>query len=204
MHIYIIGDNMDINKIKDRIKNKNSNKKSNNYLKKLLIKSMVLLVIFLITIILIKSNDKNKEWIEKNILSKNISFASIKTLYTKYFGNVLPLDSYLSTETVFNEKLTYKEINKYKDGISLTVDNNYLVPVIYSGIVTFIGDKEEYGKTIIIESDNVIIWYSNIENTTIKLYDYVEKGSYLGETINDKLYLLFKKDGKVVNYKEYI
>lgn len=204
MHIYIIGDNMDINKIKDRIKNKNSNKKSNNYLKKLLIKSMVLLVIFLITIILIKSNDKNKEWIEKNILSKNISFASIKTLYTKYFGNVLPLDSYLSTETVFNEKLTYKEINKYKDGISLTVDNNYLVPVIYSGIVTFIGDKEEYGKTIIIEADNVIIWYSNIENTTIKLYDYVEKGNYLGETINDKLYLLFKKDGKVVNYKEYI
>lgn len=193
---------MDINKVKDRIKNKN--KKSNNYLKKMLIKSMALLVAFLITIILIKSNDKNKEWIEKNILSKNISFSSIKTLYTKYFGDVLPLDSYLSTETVFNEKLTYKEINKYKDGISLTVDNNYLVPVIYSGIVTFIGDKEEYGKTIIIESDNVIIWYSNIENTTIKLYDYVEKGSYLGETINDKLYLLFKKDGKVVNYKEYI
>lgn len=192
---------MDIDKIKNRIKNKSNN--NNLYFKKLLIRLMILIIMFLSVLILIKNNTY-KEWINKNILSKNFSFASIKSFYTKYFGNVLPFDTYLNDTQVFNEKLVYKDINKYKDGISLTVENNYLVPIQYSGIVTFIGEKEDYGKTIVIESDNITIWYSNIDNYSVKLYDNVEAGKYLGETIDNKLYLVFKKDGEIVDYKEYI
>lgn len=199
----LVVNNMDIEKIKRRIRNKNSSNKS-SWIKRLLIKTMVLTVIFLITLILIKSNDKNKEWINKNILSKNISFAGIKSIYTKYLGSVLPFESYLNVEPVFNEKLIYSDINKYKDGVSLTVTKNYLVPIQYSGIVVFIGDKEGYGNTVIIESDNVTMWYCNINNPSVKLYDYVEGGKYLGETIDNKLYLLFEENGEIVDYKKYI
>lgn len=192
---------MDIEKIKNRIGNK---KVKNSYLKNFIIKTMILTIIFLITIIFIKTNDKYKTWLNKNIFEKNISFSNIKTTYNKYFGSALPFDKYINIEPVFNEKLSYKNINKYKDGIVLTVDNKYLVPIQYSGIVVFIGEKEEYGNTIIIESNDVSIWYSNIENLTVNLYDYVDKGKYLGETIDNKLYLVFTKEGKLVDYKKYI
>ena len=40
-------------------------------------------------------------------------------------------------------------------------------------------------------------------NTNYKLYDYVKKGDVLG-TSNKNLYLVFKKDGKVLNYEKYL
>lgn len=71
-------------------------------------------------------------------------------------------------------------------------------------MVVFIGDKEYYGNTIIIESlDGIYYWYGNISNTSVKLYDYIEKGSFIGEASND-LYLVFSKDNKYLNYEEYI
>ena len=65
--------------------------------------------------------------------------------------------------------------------------------------------KEDYGNTIIIEQvDGIDTYYSNINYSNIKLYDYVEKGEALGEAINDNLYLKFEKDGKSLDYKKYL
>lgn len=185
--------------IDDYLNKRNKNK---SIIKLFLTKLLLLLLIFLLTIISIKKDDNIKNFINKNILSKNFSFIEIKNIYNKYFGGILPFDNIVNVEPVFSEKLEYKNINKYKDGISLTVNNNYLVPIQYSGIVVFVGEKDGYGKTVIIEGEEVTIWYSNI-NSDIKLYDEVKKGEYLGETIDDKLYLVFQKDGNIVDYKEY-
>ena len=40
---------------------------------------------------------------------------------------------------VFKDTLSYKSKINYLDGVELTVDNKYLVPVIKSGLVVFIG-----------------------------------------------------------------
>lgn len=186
--------------IDDYLKKKNKKK---SIIKIYIVKFLVLSIIFLITIISIKKEDNIKIWLDKNILSKNFSFTEIKNVYTKYFGGILPFDNLVGVEPVFSEKLEYTNVNKYKDGISLTVGNNYLVPIQYSGVVVFVGEKEGYGNAVIIESEEVTIWYCNI-NSNIKLYDEVKKGEYLGETINDKLYLVFQKDGNIVDYKEYL
>ena len=80
-----------------------------------------------------------------------------------------------------------------------------MVPIIESGVVVFIGEKENYGNTIIIEQiDGIDTFYGNVKINNIKLYDYVEKGELLGETKDNTLYLVFQKDGKSLNYKEYI
>ena len=186
--------------IEDYIKSR-SKKKSK--FKIFVLRALTLSLIFLVTIIAIKKDDNIKKWLSDEVLSKNFSFYKVKNFYSKYFGGILPFDKLLDTTPVFSEKLQYSEISKYNDGISLTVNNNYLVPVQYSGIVIFVGEKENYGNTIIIESDDITIWYSNI-NSNVKLYDEVIKGEYLGETTSDKLYLVFQKDGKIVDYKEYI
>ena len=80
-----------------------------------------------------------------------------------------------------------------------------MVPVLESGIVIFMGEKDGYGNTVVIEQvDGIDVYYSNISTDGIKLYDYVEKGKLLGEAQDEKLYLVFQKDGSYLNYKEYI
>ena len=80
-----------------------------------------------------------------------------------------------------------------------------MIPALESGVVVFLGEKEEYGTTIIIEQINgVEVFYSNVNAVNLKLYDYVEKGKLIGEVKGNKLYLVFSKDGKYLNYKDYI
>ena len=91
------------------------------------------------------------------------------------------------------------------DGVQLEVASNYLVPNLESGMVIFVGEKENLGKTVIIEQVNgVEVWYSNLSSININIYDYVEKGSLIGEVSDQKLYLTFKKDGQILNYEDYI
>ena len=80
--------------------------------------------------------------------------------------------------------------------------SNYAVPVLESGIVVYKGEKDNYGNTIIVQQINGIdMWYGNIIDSNVKLYDYVTKGSILGNC-NDYLYVVFKKDGNVLPYEE--
>ena len=70
-------------------------------------------------------------------------------------------------------------------------------------MVVFVGEKEKYGSTVIIQQiDGTDLWYSNLESVNVKLYDYVEKGSLLGDVVDDSLVLVLKKDGKVLNYED--
>lgn len=167
-------------------------------------KTLITIVLTLIILILIKSNNTFKTNFYKEVYENNLSFTYFENIYNKYIGNSSLFDKILKTETVFNEKLTYKSKEKYNDGVLLEVSSNYLVPVNESGIVVFIGDKENYGNTIIIQRiDGIDEWYGNIDNVNVKLYDYVKKGELLGEA-NKKLYLVYKKNGNILNYEEYL
>ena len=105
---------------------------------------------------------------------------------------------------VFDGKLIYKEIENYADGELLKVNNHTLVNNITSGIVVFIGEKGGYGNTVIVQGiDGVDIWYGNIANVAVKLYDYIEKDTVIGETVDDKLYLVIKKDNEFIKYEDY-
>ena len=176
------------------------------YLRSLIIRTMTVIVLFLIMAILSKTSNVYKDLIVSNVYEKNISFAKIKKLYNKYLGGIAPLDKVVEKEiTVFNEKLTYDDASIYHDGVKLSVDKNYLVPIQEEGMVIFIGEKENYGNVVIIEGvDGIDIWYGNMETTTVKLYDYVEKNAYLGTTKDSTLYLAYQKDGIFLNYKEYL
>jgi len=189
-------------------KKKNTKESTNNhkFLYKMITKILICLIIFVSLLIVIKVNPKLKDKIGKVVYEDQFSFAYINNLYKKYFGNILPFDNIAPTdEKVFNEKLKYNEASLYKDGVKLSVNNNYLVPIIESGIVVFIGNKENYGNTIIVQQINGIdVWYGNVSIGDIKIYDYVSKGALLGETIDDKLYLVFQKEGKYLDYKDYI
>lgn len=167
---------------------------------------LVTIAIFLFGMILVKSDVSFKNKILDNVYNKQFKFVQLGEIYQKYFGNILSIDKVLVDEKpVFQEKLSYLKSSKYKDGVKLTVDENYMVPILESGIVIFLGEKEGYGNTVVVEQvDGIDVYYSNVSVSNIKLYDYVEKGELLGEAQDKKLYLLFQKDGKFLDYKEYI
>ena len=175
-------------------------------IKILLNKILITIIIFLIGMIAVKTSPTIKVSLQKNIYEKSIKFTKVKQLYKKYFGNFLSLDNIIYEEKrVFEETLNYQEQNAYKDGVALTVSKGYMVPCLETGIVVYIGEKEDYGQTIIIEQENGIdVFYSNITADGIKLYDYIEKGEYIGQTKTNKLYLIFQKNGVVLNYQDYL
>ena len=189
------------------------NKKNNNidkefefgkYVKKFFLKTFIVLVLFTSLAITCKRSDFLKEKITNYLYSDDISFTKIKNIYDKYLGGILPVKNEVNTEKVFNEKLKYSSSSVYLDGVKLEVTSNYLVPALKEGMVVFVGNKEGYGNTVIIEDlDGVYNWYGNIDNTSLKLYDYVNKGTLVGE-VNDKLYLVFSKGDKYLDYEEYL
>ena len=185
--------------------NKNEKKTTNKYLNYFISKSILAVILFLSFLISIKHNSSYKDIIYKEVYENNLSFATFRSFYDKYFGDILPSSKIFNSEVmVFNENLTYKEANSYKDGVALTVDYKYLVPLIKDGVVVFIGKKDEYGDVVIVESDDIEIWYCNINTSDINMYDYLKKGTFIGEAKEDVIYLVFKKDKEFLNYKDYI
>ena len=190
---------------------KNKNKAIYNiesaYFKKLLFRILIVIVLTLITLISIKHNPKLKNNIKSFLLENSFSFAKVNKFYEEKFGSSIPFKDVIDNdiEPVFNEKLNYKESSKYLDGVKLIVDKKYLVPVTETGMVIFVGKKENYGNVVIIEDTKGIeTWYGNINKASVKVYDYVDKGTYLGEVKDNILYMLFKKEGNVIDYTKYI
>lgn len=167
---------------------------------------MITIILFLGALILVKDNKEFKKLIVDHVYNKSFKFTEAKKVYEKYFGTILSLDKVIpEEEQVFSEKIDYKKSNVYKDGVELEVQKEYLVPALESGIVVFMGEKQDYGTTVIIQQINgVDVWYSNMDAKDIKMYDYVKKGTLIGQTKSKKLYLVFQKEGKYLSYKEYI
>lgn len=177
------------------------------HITKYITKLLVVMVLTLITLISLKNNTVWKTKFYKEVYTRNFSFAKLNQLYQNYFGKPIPFQELIQKPitTVFNESLTYQEKSMYRDGVKLIVDKNYLVPNQESGMVVFIGEKEGYGKTVIIQGmSGVDTWYGNLGDVNVKLYDYVKEGELVGEVKENILYMVFQKEGKNLDYNEYI
>ncbi len=200
-----MGDNM--NEIDISKYMKKETKKFDILNKPIIIKTLLSLILFFIIAIVCKKNPIYKNKIYNNLYEKNWTFTKVKEIYDKYLGSIIPIDNIIKTPItpVFNEQLSYLSSSKYMDGVELEVQTNYLIPIIESGIVVYVGEKEKYGNTIIIQGmDGIDIWYGSINTSEVKLYDYVEKGNLLGEVKDNKLYLVWTKEGNFLNYEEYL
>ncbi len=169
-------------------------------------KSMLSFILFLLYLIGTKRINNFDNYVYNNVYNKNISFAVLNKWYIEKFGDLFPINPFKETTTeVFDEKLNYTSYSDYKDGVLLNIENNYLIPFIDDGIVIYKGNKKDYGNVIIVEnSDGLNIWYCNIKNDNIELYEYIKKGEYIGEATDNKLILVFYKNGEKEDYKKYI
>ena len=181
-------------------------KKNKNKILSFLNKTLMAIFLGLVFLIVMEYSPKFKNFMQQEVLGKDLSFGLIGKLYNKYFGSVLPESKNPENLVkVFNEKLTYSNSEKYIDGYKLTVSNNYLVPVISSGVVVFIGQDDNYGRIVTIEGeDGSTITYGNILNTDVKLYDYISREKFLGEVEGTTLYIVILKDGAYQDIETYL
>lgn len=189
-------------------KRKNSNclkinlKSSNSKKSKIITKILVSIIVFLGSLIFVKSSDKNLLLYKEYVFTESLPFTKIKNWYENLFGEAVPKTE--KEKTVFSGSLVYKKIEDYQDGEKLTLNSKSLVNTLNGGIVVFIGEKDNYGNTVIIQgNDGADIWYGAIDNVNVKLYDYIDKDTTIGETIDDYLYLVIKKDNHYLKYEDY-
>ena len=177
--------------------NNNKSPKSNSIITKILLS-----VIFVfISLIYIKSNDKNLENYKKYVFTETISFAKANKLLNKLVDKKIVSDN-KETNMVFNDTSEMLR-EKYENGTKIKYNSNSIINAKESGIVVFIGEKDNLGNTIIIQGiDGYDIWYSNIKNSNLTIYDYIEKNTIIGES--EEVIITISKDGKYIDYEEYI
>lgn len=188
-----------------KAKKKNFSKKTpskSKRLSKYITKFMLAVIFFLASIIFTNTSDKNLLLYKEYVLTESLPFTKVKCWYEELFGEVLPSND--NAQTVFDGKLVYKEISDYQNGERLTVSSKSLVNSLASGIVVFSGEKDGFGNTVIIQGiDGADIWYGNLENISLNLYDYIEAGTVIGNTVDEYLYLVIKKDNEYIKYEDY-
>lgn len=176
-------------------------------LEKFFFKFLLCSCLFLGLGIICKININYKDYIENKIYHEYFDFSMFKFFYNKYLGGVFPFNNIANSGviSVFDDDLTYKNISSYKDGAVLEVNYNYLVPNMYSGIVVYVGEKDGYGKVVIVEGNNgVDVWYGNMCNIMVELYDVVNNGDYLGDVCDNKLYVVYTKKNIFLDYRDYL
>ena len=194
-----------IDEINKRIKYKKNPKETTKKCNYFILKFFIVFLLFVFMSLLVNNDIKIKNIIYSKVYNNNFSFAQFKNIYNKYIGNIIPFQNIFKSKQVFNEKLEYISSSKHNKGLKLTLKDGYAIPTIKGGIVTFVGNKKDLGKTVIInQTDGIDVWYSNLSNTNLKLYDYVEDNSIVGEAKNNTLYLTFQKNGVEIEYKDIL
>ena len=177
--------------------------KEENKLSQEFSKFLLSIIFVLSSVIFMKLDENNKIWFKKNVLESNLEFMKVNEWYHHTFSEILPSVVDEKSSMVISEARMGEREN-YLDGYKIKTLKNTPVKTITSGLLVYMGEKEGYKNTFIIQGvDGVDIWYGNIENTNFKLYDYIEEGQILGESIEEEYYLVFEKDGKMISYEEY-
>ena len=177
---------------------------SKKYIKGFIARTMICIILFLVISIICNFSDKNLLWFKNNVYDTNLNFSFFNKVYNKYISKYLPFDVY-EEKIVMSEGLVYEDKKEYLNGVSLKVGKNFNMYSLCGGIVVYIGEKDKLGSTVIIQgTDGVDYWYSNLDNLSVNLYDYIEKDTLIGSSKSEEIYLTFVKNGDYISYEEFI
>lgn len=172
-----------------------------------LITRVLFIIIFLLFILILNKYDSSLIIKFKNSLfNKSFNFIKVNKVSQKLLGkDVLYYQNGGNTSLVLSNNYGINDKEKYFDGEKIKVSSNLPIGSIKSGVVVFIGNKENFNNVVIIQGmDGYNIWYGNLTNINVKLYDYIEEQNLIGTADGDYVYLLIEKNNKFYTYDEYI
>ena len=150
----------------------------------------------LIVAIVVRSGSERAEPVAQLIektMETEFQFAAVSGWYEERFGKPLAL---LPLKTESEEKEPMKTDWQYAlpasgkiledfgdngERITIETGNGSAVEAIDKGLVLFVGQKEGFGRTIIIQhGDKSETWYGNLDSLDVSVYEYIEAGTRLG------------------------
>ena len=176
---------------------KNSKEKKNkkNIISIFLNKLFTIIIFCMLIVIISNYSSRFKNFIINDVLNSTMDFSFVNKIINKY------TDVFKKSADVNVSSIVENSEEEYLDGIKYILKDKEEILAKEGGIVTFIGQKEGYNNTIIIQQSNgYYAWYGNI-SPLIKIYDYVEKGTVIGSASKEYYYALFKDDKKVNIYE---
>ncbi len=185
------------------LKNKTNKSMNSIWMSKLLISIIIVLVSLIVTNF--SSDIKNK--FISTVLESNISFNGINNFYHKYVGNLFKDESEKDDNILvsnIDSNVNNLEMEEVNGSYEFNVGQDYPLTFLESGIIVFVGEKDELGNTVIVQGNNgVDLWYSHVLLNDYSLYDYVKKGDNIGTLVDDTLVVTIMKDGNKLKYDEY-
>ena len=168
-------------------------------------RSLLCLVIIFFMLTIKKVDPDVAKNIKKNIFNKSFNFIKVNTLTKKVLGKeFIYYQKMPNSINVFSEDIGGNISHKFFDGEKYDVSENLPIGIFESGVVIYRGYKENFKNTVIIQGiDNYNIWYGNLKDINVNLYEYVEKNSLIGSADGKEVYILIEKDDKFYTYEDY-
>ncbi|NMO78635.1 M23 family metallopeptidase [Niallia alba] len=127
----------------------------------------------------------------KQAMSKEFNFMVVSNWYEDQFGKPLAFLPEKKGQEQDTEQLqqyalsasgkVLEEFQQNGQRIAIETGTDTTVQSFNEGQITFIGEKEGFGKTVVIKhSDQSESWYGNLEEVDVKLYENIKKGTKVG------------------------
>ncbi len=177
--------------------------KKENKAHKYMSRILICIIILLLSLIGTSLSSKVKNFYKEYIFDDSFEFMKFKNFFSKISGTEKEEEKE-NTSLVMSSFISYESKEKYLNGERYEGVKENFINALVGGIVTFVGDKDEYSKTIIIQGSNGYdIWYFLLDDVDVNIYDYVKADTIIG-SINNEFGLLISKDGKYYTYEEYL
>ncbi|PFA23094.1 M23 family peptidase [Bacillus cereus] len=150
----------------------------------------------------------------KQVMQEEFQFATVSKWYEGQFGKPLSFLPVSEKKQTVQQKdyavpasgKVMQSFQKDGQGVFVQTATNTAVESVNEGIVIFAGKKEGFGNIVEIQhADGTESWYGNLGETSVKLYDYVEKKQKVGtvgsnaDNKNGKFYFAIKKNEKFID-----
>lgn len=149
-----------------------------------------------------------------NIMEKEFQFAAVAEWYENTFGRPLVLLPERPGQNVGDEDIQYavpangeilENFSSTSEGIIIQTLTDEEVAAVLDGTVTFAGNKENYGKIVIVQHvDGSESWYGQLKEIYVKNYDQVKAGQAIGVVYptgedTGEFYFALKKDERFID-----
>lgn len=186
-----------------------------------LFKVMAAACLFLVMAILFRNEsptlDTARKYVTKSF-EKDFQFATVSNWYEDKFGKPLALfpvpegksDSQENTnDQQYALPASGKILEDFEESgqrVIIETSKDASVEAMGEGMVRFVGEKEGFGKTVVIQhADKSESWYGNLGDISVSLYDFIEKGKKVGTVKNGdsgekgSFYFAIKKDENFID-----
>ncbi|WP_210366755.1 M23 family metallopeptidase [Bacillus sp. REN3] len=134
----------------------------------------------------------------KQAMGQEFQFAAVSDWYEKQFGK--PLALLPAKKDASEDKHQVEDDNQYAlpasgkiledfgdngQRIMIETGKGASVEAMDEGLVHFVGKKEGFGKTVIVQhADKSETWYGNLDGVEVSLYEYIAKGAKVGTAMD--------------------